>query len=149
MQVILKRLAVWFLEMALQAVMLGLFLIASSGYDEHAFGKDLLFFFNIIPLLLCTAGFLLCTGIILAAWISLASWSYPTIAAALFLIHFEVLNIGVGGAFEPPDRLRIRVAGVCLAFGCTFVGGWLLREWVTRNGPSAQHRIAPSNAPGV
>ena len=59
MQVILKRLAVWFLEMALQAVMLGLFLIASHGYDEHAFGKDLRFYVNMIALLFCTTGYVL------------------------------------------------------------------------------------------
>jgi len=127
---ILKRLAVWLLETALQALLLSLFLIPSQGFDEHAFGKDLLFFFNAIALLFFTTGYMLSTAIIRVIWKSPRLWLYPVIAIVLFVIHFEILNVGVGGAFEPPERLRIRVAGACFAFVCTLVGGWLLRKWL-------------------
>ncbi|MDP9113202.1 MAG: hypothetical protein M3O20_05915 [Acidobacteriota bacterium] len=129
MQVILKRLAIWLFEMALQAVMLGLFLIASH-YDEHAFGKDFLFYVNMIALLFFTTGYLVSTAIVRAIWKGRGVWSHPTIVAALFLIHFEILNVGAGGAFEPPERLRLRIAGTCIAFASALVGGWLLRKWI-------------------
>ena len=127
---ILKRLAVWMLETSLQALLLSLFLIVSQGYDEHAFGKDLLFFFNAVALLFFTTGYVLSTAIIRVIWKGPRLWLYPAIATILFFIHFEILNVGVGGAFEPPARLRIRVAGACFAFACTLIGGWLLRKWV-------------------
>ena|SRR5215468_9427343 len=148
MQVILKRLAVWLFEMALQALMLGLYLIVSHWPDENAFGKDLLFFFRTALFLLFTTGYLFSTAIVRAIWRGRGVWWHPIILATLFLVHFESLNIRAGGAFEPPDRLRLRVGGTCIAFGCALVGGWLLRRWTRRdNGPSLQpHWIVPGNA---
>jgi len=149
MQLILKRLAVWLLEMSLQALLLGLFLIVLHGYDQHAFGKDLLFYFDMIALLFFTTGYLLSTAVIRAIWKNWGTWLHPTIVAVLFLIHFEILNIGAGGAFEPPDGFRLRVAGVSIAFACTFVGGWFLRKWTAGNGPNLQHReILPGSTGG-
>ena len=150
MQLILKRLVVWLLETSLQALLLGLFLIVLHGYDEHAFGKDLSFYFNMIALLFFTTGYLLSTAIIRAIWKSRGLWSHPAIVAVLFLIHFEILNVGAGGAFEPPERLRLRVAGTCIAFVCTFVGGCFLRKWVRAgNGPDPQHReMVPGSTGG-
>lgn len=130
MQVILKRLVVWFFEMALQAFMLGLFLIVSHWRDEGAFGKDLLFFFQTALLLFFTTGYLFSTAIVRAIWRGRGVWWHPIILATLFLVHFEILNIRAGGAFEPPDRLRLRIAGTCIAFVSALVGGWLLRKWI-------------------
>jgi len=137
MQVIMKRLAVWLFEMALQAVMLGLFLIVSHWSDEDAFGKDLLFFFETTVLLFFTTGYVFSTAIFRAIWRGRGTWLHPAIMAALFLIHFEILNIRAGGSFEPPERLRLRVAGTCIAFGCALVGGLLLRKW-TQAGSKGQ-----------
>jgi hypothetical protein len=150
MQVILKRLAVWLFEMALQALMLGLFLIVSHWSDENAFGKDLLFFFQTTILLFFTTGYLFSTAIVRAIWRGRGVWWHPIIMAALFLVHFEILNVRAGGAFEPPERLRLQVAGTCIAFACALPGGWFLRRWIRRdNGPSLQpHRILPGSAGG-
>jgi hypothetical protein len=130
MQAILKRLAVWLFEMALQALMLGLFLIVSHWSDEDAFGKDLLFFFQTAILLFFTTGYLFSAAILRAIWRGRGVWWHPIIMAALFLVHFEILNVRAGGAFEPPERLRLRIAGTCIAFASALVGGWLLRKWI-------------------
>lgn len=130
MQVVLKRLAIWLFEMALQALMLGLFFIASHWPDEDAFGKDLLFFFQTAILLFFTTGYVFSTAILRAIWKDRGVWWRPTITAALFLVHFEILNVRAGGAFEPSERLRLRVAGPCIALASALIGGWLLRKWI-------------------
>ncbi len=133
MQVIIKRLAVWLFETALQALLLGLFLIVSHWSDEAAFGKDLLFFLQMAILLFFTTGYLFSTAILRATWRGRGVWQHPIIVAALFLAHFEILNVRAGGAFEPPERLRIRFAGTCIAFACALAGGWFLRKLTRLN----------------
>jgi hypothetical protein len=64
-----------------------------------------------------------------AVWKGQKIWSHPVIAAAPFSIHFEILNLDAGGAFRPPDRMRIRVAGACIAFACTLSGNYVLQWW--------------------
>jgi hypothetical protein len=125
-----KRMVVWLLETSCEALLLSLFLIVLYGYDQHAFGRALLAFANGVALLFFTTGYLLTTAIVRAVWRSQRLWLYPVIATVVFLIHFEILNVGIGGAFEPPERLRIRLAGACVLFACTFAGGWILRKWV-------------------
>jgi hypothetical protein len=108
-----------------------LLLIVLFGHDSHEFGKDLLIFATSVAFMFFSSGYLLSTAIFRGVWRGQRLWSYPAVAALLFSVHFEILNVGVGGAFAPPDRLRIRVAGACIVFACTFVGGCLLRAWVS------------------
>src|SRR5690349_11954343 len=104
MQVVLKRLTVWLFEMALQALTLDLIFIASHWSKDDNFGKDLAFLFQMTILLFFTTGYLFSTAIVRAMWRGRGVWWHPIILAALFLVHFESLNIRAGGAFEPPDR---------------------------------------------
>jgi hypothetical protein len=146
MQAIIKRLAVWLCEMALQAVLLGLFLIVSHWSDENAFGKDLLFFFEATALLFFTTGYLFSIAIVRAIWKTRRLWLYPAIATVLFLIHFEIMNVAVHGAFEPSERLRFRTACACIVFACTFLGSWILRKWM-RTGGSTPNPPVLENQP--
>jgi hypothetical protein len=127
---ILKRLSVWALETALQALLLSLVLIGLFGYDSHEFGKTLLICTTWIVIMFFSTGYLFSTVLFRAFWRGRGLWLYSAIATLLFLIHFEILNVGVGvgGAFNPPERLRIRAAGVCIVFACTFVGSYFLRK---------------------
>jgi hypothetical protein len=50
------------------------------------------------------------------------------IATALFFLHFKLLSLSMGGAFEPAVRLGFRAGGAFVVFGCTFTGGYLLRR---------------------
>jgi hypothetical protein len=135
---ILKRLAVWLLETTLQALLLSLFLIAMH-WDPQAFGKDLLFFLSGIALLFFTTGYLLTTAIVRATWRNRRFWLHPIIVAVLFSIHFEIMNVAARGAFEPPERFRFRVAGACIAFACTSIGGHLLRKWGQASGSRSRN----------
>ena len=129
---ILKRLAVWLLETSVEALLLGLLLIALFGYDQHASGKDLLILASGIVFMFIATGYLLSTALLRAFWRGQTLWSYPATATVLFSVHFEILNVGIGGAFDPVRRLRIRVAGACIAFACTLIGSYLLQKWVQR-----------------
>jgi ABC-type Mn2+/Zn2+ transport system permease subunit len=126
---ILKRLCVWFVETVTEALLLGIVLALLLGHDQNAFIKDVLIYSSAIGLLFFTTGYLLSTVLVRAFWRGQTVWSYPAIATVLFLIHFEIMNVGVGGAFEPKDRLPIRVAGTCIAFICTSLGTLALRRW--------------------
>ena len=129
---IIKRLSVWVVETALEALLLALVLISLFGYDPHAFGKSLLICATWIVIMFFVTGYLFSTAVFRAYWRGRGLWLYSAIAMLLFLIHFEILNVGVGGAFNPPERLRIRAAGVCIVFACTFFGGCFLRKSTSR-----------------
>ena len=138
---ITKRLAVWFLETWSEALMLGLVLTVFLGHDQHAFFKDLLIYSSGIIMLFFTTGYLLSTIAFRAVWRGQALWSYPAIATVLFFIHFEIMNVAMGGAFEPTHSVRIRAAGEFIVFGCTLTGTFALRKWAPARSKSAD---APS-----
>jgi hypothetical protein len=126
---LLKRLTIWAAEMVSQAVLIGLLLIGLFGYDQHAFGKDLLGYIGLILIMFFMTGYLATTAIARAVWRGGMPWLYSVIATALFLIHFEVLNISVGGVYVPRDRVRIRIAGACIAFLSALAGTAVLQRW--------------------
>jgi hypothetical protein len=125
---ILKRLAAWFIETSSEVFLLGLVLTVLAGYDQHAFLKDLSIYSSGIVLLSFTTGYLLSTVIARIFWRGRTLWSYPVIATVLFFIHFEIMNTGLGGAFEPSTRLRVRATGACIVFACTLAGTFALRK---------------------
>jgi len=126
---IIKRLAVWFVETSSEVLLLSFVLaVLLGGYDQHAFLRGLSAYAAGIVLMFVTTGYLLTTIVARALWRGRTLWSYPAVATALFLIHFEIMNVGLRGAFEPSDRVRIRTAGACIAFVCTFAGTFVLRK---------------------
>ena len=135
----MKRIAVWFIQVASEVLLLGLVLTLLFGHDQHAFLKDVLIYSSGIGLLFFSTGYLL-TTIVARAVLRGRGWLlYPAIATALFFIHFEIMNVSLGGAFEPSTRLRVRMAGACIVFVCTFLGTLALRRWT----------LARSNVAGV
>jgi len=123
-----KRITVSFIEVASEALLLGFVLAVILGYDEHAFIKDVLIYAGMIFMMFFTTGYVFTTAIVRAFWKGQKLWSYPVIAIALFLLHFEILNVGIGVAFEPKDRLRIRIAGAFIVPACTLIGGLFLQH---------------------
>ena len=144
---VLKRLAVWFFEIVFEALLIGLLLIGTYGYDKHAFGKDLLIYAVAVLYMFFLAGYILSTAVSRAVWRGRKLWPYPAIGMILFLIHFEIMNIGIGGAFAPSDRLRIRAAGACIVFICTFAGSVVLRSWGKTGSKAPSGLIQDSPAP--
>ena len=124
-----KRLFVWFIETALEVLLLGVVLAVLLGHDHNAFIKDAMIYSSGITLLFFTTGYLLSTIVVRALWKGQILWLYPVAATVLFFIHFEIMNVGVGGAFQPSDRFRVRVAGAFIVLACTFAGTAALGRW--------------------
>jgi hypothetical protein len=131
-----KRLAIWAAETALQVALLGVVLGVLLGHDQSAFAKDVVIYGSGIFLMFFTTGYLLTTIIARAFWKGKSVWLYSCIAVTLYFLHFEIMNMGLGGAFEPADRFRIRIAGAVVFFICTFVGTILLRRWTVASSDS-------------
>src|SRR5882757_8344789 len=95
---ILKRLAVWFIETATEAVLFGVVLAALLGHDQSAFVKDALIYASGILLVSFTTGYLLTTAIARGAWKGQSWWPYSVIAVALFLVHAQIFFVISGGS---------------------------------------------------
>jgi hypothetical protein len=130
---ILKRLAVWSIEISLQAILLGLLLIGLYGHDQYTFGRGLLIYADSTLVMFFTTGYLLTTAISRTFWKARKLLPYSVIAMTLFILHFELLNIGIGGAFAPPDRVRVIVVGSCAALLTTLAGTSVLRRWTANS----------------
>jgi len=124
-----KRLIVWTSETAVEVSLLGVVLAVLLGHDQNAFVKDVFLYGSGILLLFFTTGYLLTTAIARTFWKGKSLWLYPCIAVLLFLLHFEIMNVGVGGAFAALDRFRIRIVGALVVLACTCLGTLALRRW--------------------
>jgi hypothetical protein len=125
----MKRIVVWSIETVSEILLLGIVLTVLLGHDPHAFLKDVSVYSSGVVLLFFTTGYLITTIVVRAVWKGQTLWIYPGIATGLFLIHFEIMNVSLGGAFAPADRLLIRSAGACIVIVCTLVGTIALRKW--------------------
>jgi len=137
---ILQRLAVWFAETSLEALLLGLALIALFGYDQHAFFRSLVAYATGIILFSFTTGYLLTTAVARSAWRGEQWWSYSAIAVGLFLVHSEIFFVISGGS-KRPEQFSIQVAGAFVVFACTFCGTVVLRRWTAISSESARFQF--------
>jgi hypothetical protein len=121
--------AVWLFETVCQAILLASFMVIRHGNNADTTLGDVLALAFAILFIFTTTGYLLTTGILRAFWKNPQIWLYPFAATILFLIHFELFNITVDGAFKAPNRTPVLVAGLCITFVCTLGGGSVLRKW--------------------
>lgn len=135
---ILKRLSIWLLETALEALLLGMALSSLLGVTQHAYARDVAVGFVWISTMFFSTGYLLTTGIARAVWQPRRVWLYSMLAMLLFLVHFEILNYSAGGIFDAAKRTLIRIVGACIVFACTITGGAVLRKWSRTQGPSSR-----------
>jgi hypothetical protein len=126
---ILKRLAVWFLEILCEVSLLALTVVALLGHHGYTFGFDLRLYMLSIAFVMFMTGYLLTTLLLRSLWRPQRLWSYPLVGAFLFLLHFQILNWAAGGEWEPSISIRIRVFGACIVFGCTLAGSYVLPKW--------------------
>lgn len=129
----MKRLAVWLIEVVLEAMLLSVVLLCLSGYTRGTVLKDLTVGFIWITTMFFSTGYLFTTAIARAVWRGRRVWVYSAVALALFFVHFEILNHASGGIFNRPERLVIRTAGACIVLTCTLAGTLILRWWTSGN----------------
>jgi hypothetical protein len=127
-----KRIAVWFVETQCEALLLSVLCVILSlpnGPKRDGIPRSIVFGFMAVSTLLFSTGYVLTTAIVATFWRARRLWLYPTIAAAVFSIHLEMFFFVVPDTIEV-EKLTVRIAGVCIVFACTLVGGYFLRDWV-------------------
>jgi len=130
-----KRLLLWLAEIVSQALLLALLLAGLFGHDQFSFGRGVVIYAGWIFIMFCVTGYALTTAIARAIWKGESSKFYPLLSVVLFVVHFELLNVGIGGAFAPPDRRMVVIAGVAVAFLTTLGGRLLSRKPASRSQP--------------
>jgi len=146
MKLIPKLLTVWFFETLSEDFLLGLAVIAMLGVRGYGVGQRLAFLMWAIAFAMFTTGYLLTTLLARALWTVNKLWLYPSAAAILFLVHFQIMNWEMGGEWEPQIKIRIRVVGVCIVFACTLLGSLALRKWTRGTGKEGTGESARSLA---
>ncbi len=124
----IERLTTWALEITFEIVLLAVFL-ALLAHDPNEFMKAVFGHGAGILMMFFVTGYLFTTIIARALWNGKRLWSYPCTAVILFVFHFEILSMAVGGAFDTATRFRIRIAGVLVALVCTSLGSFVLAKW--------------------
>ena len=131
---ILKRLAVWFMEMSSEALLLSVFMgifsfFAYTPGDNKIYARDwLAFLAAIVVVFMAQFGYLVTTIIVRIFWTNRTSRLHPVISVVLFSIHLQIFFFVTGG-LHMSERLAINTGGACIVFACTFAGGQALRKW--------------------
>lgn len=114
----------WAFEIMLQAFLVGILLTVLLNNGRPVTGMDLLLMGICVLYIFTVSGYSVITLLTRIFWSGHKLWSYSVLAAALFLIHFEVVNRLVFRNGVGPLELRptSRVGGACTAFLCTFLG---------------------------
>jgi hypothetical protein len=128
-RVLLQRVTAWISEALVQAVAIAVLLVALYGHDRFGYVRAVGVFAVSIFMMFCISGYLLTTAVARLFWKSTRVWQYPAVAMLLFVFHFELMNIGVGGAFDPHDRHIVVVVGAWIAFSTAWMGTVALRRW--------------------
>lgn len=136
-----KRLLVWLLETASQAVLVGWVIVAlllpQQIREAPSFHpvtlREVAGVFVAFPLavffMFLTSCYVFTTAAVRALWPFHNRWPYSVVAVVLFLIHFEIVNVLLGGAFEPSVRTPLLLSGLVIALLTTAIGTRTLRKW--------------------
>jgi len=125
---IAKRLLIWVMEVAGEALLLSFVLLGFSGLDrEFGIAREILAFVAAIGLMFFSTGYLLTTAI--ARVYMAPRLLFSGVAVGLFEIHFLILSYAVGGALQKTQRIAVQFSGGIVVFLWTLFGTWLLRRW--------------------
>jgi len=148
----LKRLAVWLLEISAESVLIPTFLVSWFGMSNHGLVKDLLVgFAGTVGLFMQGTYYPLTTAALRLVWRNPARlWLYSLVSAALIIAHLQVFYIQIHTGWDISMRLPVQAGAGLIAFACTFAGGRVLRKWInaakhhTGEGLPATDRLKPA-----
>jgi len=139
---ILKRLTVWLLEVACEAVGTSLILIIlvftlqASGQPGKirldAALKLATTTPSVILAMFILSGYVFTTALAACTLRGRGRWVYPGTAAALFIIHSTIVRFVIPTGLSLPELLTVQVAGSCFTFICAYLGNGLMRRWAGR-----------------
>ena len=133
---ILKRFAIWVLELSCEALLFSLLLSFLGGPPyRHDFPEDLWFGAAVVVIAFLNTGYAITTALFGVLWRSPTLWVYPTITAILFVAIFQIITISQGSGWSLSTKLFFQGFGIGIVFACTFVGTYLLRKWTASQIP--------------
>lgn len=131
---ILKRLTMFLAETLSAAVLIGVFLLVLSGRSRGStVAEDLLLgIVGTVIVFMIGSGYLFTTAVFGVIWRSRKSFLYPLIGLGLFIAHVQFFVTG----WDLPFKLKVQTGGGCIVFVCSYLGSWLLRQWIDKAGPA-------------
>src|SRR5207237_6763411 len=130
-----KRIVVWLMEVAAEALLLGC-LLGALVASQIGLLYGVIASVLAVPVLLFLHWYYL-TRALAAAVRSIRPKLYPLIAATLFVIHMHVVFVRLKPDMSflgKAKELPFLAGGACVVFACAYGGNWLLRMWVRRGG---------------
>lgn len=126
----LKRIAVLFVELLAEVVLLGC-LLGAMVSDKIGILNGVLGAMVTVPVILGLHGYYVSRILSTIAWASKARWLYPCLASTAFIAH--VLFIAQYKS-ELSSRAQFLIVpfligGTCVVFLCSFGGNLLFRKW--------------------
>ena len=143
----LSRLIVWLLEIVAETLLIGALLGMLLFPDITSALRSIVASVLAVGLLLFLHGYYLTVGILGVVWRNRRAWSYPGIAAALFVAHMHVAISRSKSDLTLVARtaeIPFLLGGASIVFLCTCVGNWCLRKWSTRGSKSGEGRSTES-----
>ena len=137
-----KRLLLWLLEVVLQALLMGSLMVLMFGHDPQALIKDLAIYSLAVSYMFFMTGFVLTSFIARVALFRRTAGFYSLLCTLLFILHFELLNISIGGAFAPSDRHKLFVKGAIGVFLITLATSFLPAEQAMMASGPVDERLA-------
>ena len=129
------RLVAWLLETLCIAIGTSLFMGVlelthdwKSSLEPHNPLLALAGFLVLVPIVIFyfgLTGYLFTTAYAAVKLRTKAKWLYPSTAAILYIIHSQVLFLGMGNTLISRNTI-ISVGGACIAFGCGLCGNRLI-----------------------
>jgi hypothetical protein len=139
MPTVAKRAAVWIIEILVEALLLGCLLgvLVSSeiGLSYGVLGSVLA-----LPVVLFLHGYYFTRLLAGVVWRSRGQWTYPAVAATLFVIHTHIVFVRLGpdmSTFGKAKELPFLLGGACIVFACALAGNWGLRKWTQSGGSTS------------
>jgi hypothetical protein len=131
MQMILRRLIAWVLEILVEGFLLGVLLGALTLPDFVSLLPGVWALGLMVGVVLFFNGYYVTKALFGLVWRGQKSWIYPGIAAILFVIHMYIASQRMKPDMSGLPRviLPFQIGGACIVFACTFLSGWLLRKW--------------------
>jgi hypothetical protein len=130
------RLVAWLLETICEAVgtclIWGIVFVAGNT-DPYLHPHNPFFavfdFLVLVPVVLLyfgITGYVFTTAFAAVRWRGNGKWFYPIIAALLYILHSQILFLGLNGLHEPLELVLISIFGACITFGCAAAGNRLI-----------------------
>jgi hypothetical protein len=140
----LKRIAIFLVELSLEAILLGSVL---GALVSHQLGllNGMLGSIIAVPVILGLHGYYIWRILAVTARASKIGWLYPVAATSVFIAHVLYIVLRFKSDLSPVAQamsLPFLIGGACVVLACSLAGSLALRKWA----PASNFATAPSES---